>query len=278
MRKEFFIFISMLFIIFLTGCIKPVPVEMIKVDKGSFMMGSDDLSPNEKPVHKVNITKPFLIGKYEVTFEQYDAFCKDTKHRKAMDYGYGRDKHPVIGVKWTDALEFCNWMSKKEHLKPCYKQTGDNTETWVCDFNANGYRLPTEAEWEYAADGGANSKSYKYSGSDNPDEAAWVNENSNGTTHVVGQKKPNELGIYDMSGNVYEWCWDWYNGNFYKASPENDPVCSSDTPGKQSGLHIIRGGSFHRGVLCLQNSFRGYENYDPQGKNEIGFRVVRNAE
>jgi formylglycine-generating enzyme required for sulfatase activity len=115
-------------ILILAGCTKPMQVEMIKVDKGSFMMGSDELSPNEKPIHKVNITKAFLIGKYEITFEQYVAFCKNTKRRKALDYGFGRDKHPVIGVSCLDALEFCNWMSKKEGLKECYKQTGNSVD------------------------------------------------------------------------------------------------------------------------------------------------------
>jgi formylglycine-generating enzyme required for sulfatase activity len=278
MKKEILAVFSIMFIIFLTGCNKHVPMEMITVDKGSFMMGSDSASPNEKPLHKVNITRPFLIGKYEVTFEQYDAFCKDTRHKAAMDYGFGREKHPVIGVKWTDALEFCNWMSKKESLKECYTQTGNNSESWICDFSTNGYRLPTEAEWEFAARGGNKSMNYKYSGSNNNEEVAWYNDNSKGTTQIVGQKKPNELDIYDMSGNVFEWCWDWFNGSFYSVSPEDNPVCSFDTPGRQKVFHIGRGGSYNSGILSAQPTSRSYDAFDPQRKPEYGFRVVRNAE
>ncbi|HEY84898.1 MAG TPA: formylglycine-generating enzyme family protein [Chloroflexi bacterium] len=136
------------------------------------------------------------------------------------DNGLGRGSRPVFGISSYEAIAFCNWLSEKEGLIPCY--TGRKKAT-RCDFSANGYRLPTEAEWEYAARGGPLSRGCQYAGSDDPDEVAWYDENSGGELHPVGQKKPNELGLYDMSGNMWDWCWDWYDSDYYNSSPEADP-------------------------------------------------------
>jgi len=131
--------------------VKPIVPEMVLVEAGSFQMGSTGGAENEQPVHTVQIARPFYIGKYAVTFEEYDRFCDDQKGRRPQDNGWGRGTRPVFGVSWVHAVKYCNWLSGKEGLTPCYDVKGKLTE---CDFSTNGYRLPTEAEWEYAARGG----------------------------------------------------------------------------------------------------------------------------
>ncbi|MBP5697634.1 MAG: SUMF1/EgtB/PvdO family nonheme iron enzyme [Treponema sp.] len=147
-----------------------------------------------------NTIRSFEIGKYLVTQELYESVIGNNP-------SYHKGKFlPVETVSWFDAIEFCNVLSKKDGLMPYY--TGTKGTSIECDFSANGYRLPTNDEWEFAARGGNKSKGYKYSGSDNIDEVAWYSKTSGKETHEVGMKKPNELGIYDMSGNVCEWVWD----------------------------------------------------------------------
>jgi len=215
---------------------------MVLVEKGSFTMGDTwgDGSSDEKPTHKVTFTYDFHIGKYEVTFEEYDVFCEATGKSKPSDSGWGRGQRPIINVSWNDSIAYCNWLSEKEGLPVAYDDKGN-----FLDKNGNittdpsmvmGYRLPTEAEWEYAARGGNRSRGYKYSGSDNVDDVAWYNSNSGSKTQKVGNKAPNELGIYDMSGNVREWCSDWYGS--YSSSAQTNPYNNSG-----SG-RVIRGGSW----------------------------------
>jgi formylglycine-generating enzyme required for sulfatase activity len=175
---------------------------------------------------------------------------------------------PVNFVDWYDAVKYCNRRSQKEGLTPCYSGTGDSI---VCNFEANGYRLPTEAEWEYAARGGALSRHYTFSGSNDPEEVAWYLNNIVIFYQPTAQKKSNELGIYDMSGNVWEWCWDWYDFDYYQNSPTKNPT------GPQSGIRrAVRGGGFTNPEHYLRNSARFRFEPIRMGLN-VGFRVVRTA-
>ncbi len=239
----------------------PPPPGMILVQGGTFNMGNNERGAGEKPAHQVMV-RSFYMGKFEVTQEEWMAVMGNNPAR------YKCVSNPIHFVSWYDAVEYCNKRSQKEGLTPCYTGKGDDI---TCDFNADGYRLPTESEWEYACRGGMFSRNYKYSGSSNIDEVAWYPENSNFTVHFVGQKKPNELGIYDMSGNVWEWCWDWYDVTYYKNSPVKNPT------GPSSGHHrVMRGGSYFPYPTDDHHwcSFRFYE--EPyRNFNTIGFRVVR---
>jgi formylglycine-generating enzyme required for sulfatase activity/rubredoxin len=175
----------------------------------------------------------------------------------------GDDLH-VEQVSWFAAIEFCNRLSQKEGLAPAYTINRKNVNP---NRSANGYRLPTEAEWEYAARGGNGSPgNFKYSGSNNVDEVAWYDWNSGKKTHLVGEKKANGLGLYDMSGNVWEWCWDWYGD--YTGSAQTDPV------GISSGsIRVLRGGDWGHSDRVVRSALRGYDNPSNRNSN-IGFRLV----
>ncbi len=176
------------------------------------------------------------------------------------------DNLPVERVSWYDAVEFCNRLSRKEGLTPEYTISGKDV-TW--NRSADGYRLPTEVEWEYAARGGNKSRGYRFSGSDDPKEVAWYSANSGEKTHPVGQKKPNELGIYDMSGNVWEWVWDWYDSDHYSSSPASDPT------GPYTGsLRVLRGGSWRSDARDLRSANRSSGGPSVSLIN-LGFRIVR---
>jgi formylglycine-generating enzyme required for sulfatase activity len=231
--------------------IEPIVPEMVLVEAGNFQMGSTNGGADEQPVHIVHITRPLYIAKYAVTFEEYDRFCDDTIGIRRPRDSWGRATRPVSGVNWYDAVKYCNWLSEKEGLTPCYNVKGKLTE---CDFSADGYRLPTEAEWEYAARGGHKSQGYEYAGSNSVDDVGWYEGNSGGQTHPVGQKQPNELGLYDMSGNMWEWCWDWYGQDYYASSPASDPT----GPSSGTGVYIAdadrarRGGSYREKAVYLR--------------------------
>ena len=157
----------------------PAGPEMVFVEGGTFQMGSTEYD-HEKPIHAVTVPS-FWMGKYPVTFKEYDAYCAHTGKEKPKDQGWGRGTRPVICVSWHDAQEYCGWLSE---------QTGKN------------YRLPSEAEWEYAARGGNVSKGSKFIGGNEPNKVAWYAANSKRKTQPVGQLAANELGLHDLSGNV----------------------------------------------------------------------------
>jgi sulfatase modifying factor 1 len=246
--------------------------EMVLVETGTFQMGSDSGHASEQPVHTVRITQSYYIAKYAVTFEEYDRFCEDTNRGKPDDVGRGRGTFPVIHVDWYDAVAYCNWLSEKDGLTPCYSGKGKLTQ---CDFSASGYRLPTEAEWEYAARGGHVSEGYIYAGSNDPDEVAWYGPNSGDQMHPVGQKKPNELGLCDMSGNLFEWCWDWYGEDCYASSPGEDPTGPPPPPAMtpRGPEKVRRSGSWREEADAVRTTFRSYDYVSYAGDN--GFRVAR---
>jgi formylglycine-generating enzyme required for sulfatase activity len=249
---------------------------MVRVPSGSFQMGDTASSgrDNERPVHTVTLSA-FYIGKYEVTQALYKSIMRDNPSK------FKGGNLPVEQVSWYDAIEFCNKLSEMEGLTPYYtinKTDGsdvNNTSSydklkWLVTRNtsANGYRLPTEAEWEYVAKGGNGSPgNYMYSGSNNIDSVAWYDGNSGSTSHAVGTKAPNDLGIYDMSGNVWEWCWDWY-GN-YSSGTQTDPT------GMSSGsFRVLRGGSWGHSAQFARFTYRDIGNPSYQYYN-LGFRLVR---
>lgn len=260
-----------------TTIVQPIEAifpEMVLVEAGSFEMGSMNAYAHEQPVHTVQITRPFYIARYEVTFEEYDRFCDDTGKPRVDDRGWGRGKQPVIHVDWYDAVEYCNWLSEKKALETCYSGKGKQVE---CDFSAKGYRLPTEAEWEYAALGGQNMQDFLYAGSDNPDKVAWYADNSNDRLHPVGEKQPNALGLYDMSGNIFEWCWDWYAADYYASSPPSDPLGPPppDSSKPWDFNRARRSGSKSEAAENIRVSSRSFDNPDYPGGN--GFRLVQTA-
>ena len=242
--------------------IVPIIPDFVTVRGGTFEMGQPDpnigsilkeekngWTADEQPVHTVTLSD-FNISTTEVTFEQYDAFCDATDRKKPDDEGWGRGDRPVIYVTRRDAIAFCEWLSEEI----------DET-----------IRLPSEAEWEYAARGGNESRNYTYSGGNNLDGVGWCRGNSNNMTNPVGKKQPNELGLYDMSGNVSEWCSDWYHPDYYSSSPKNNPQ------GPKSGENgALRGGSWSLSDegCRVASRFEGIPDY---WGSDNGFRCVKSV-
>jgi len=217
---------------------------LVLVKGGRFTMGGNQ-ERDEKPFHSVTLSS-FRIGKYEVTVGQYKAFCTATGKLMPEPPSWGwQDNHPMVNVDYNDVVSYCSWLGKK--------------------YGGN-WRLPTEAEWEYAARGGNKSVNYIYSGSNDLDEVGWYEDNAGDSTQAVGCKKPNQLGIYDMSGNVWEWCNDWYGD--YEATDQINPH------GVTSGTErVSRGASWHSSSLYGRLAYRGHDN--PSHSHDfIGFRVV----
>ncbi len=268
MKKLIFFLLVIFSITFVYSQI--TPPKMVLVKGGSFYMGNDyGGAADERPEHQVTLSD-YYIGRYEVTFNEFDLFCESTGYPKPNDGGMGRGQKPVINVSWLGAIKYCNWLSSSLGLDKVYEYKEDSLGIVITGVNwdANGFRLPTEAEWEFAARGGIESKHYPYPGSAILDSVAWYDRNSGGTTHRVGQLKPNELGIYDMLVNAFEWCWDYYSPNYYSSSPEQDPT------GPESGNErVYRGGSFktRKDQMRITKRFH-FVPYQAQGL--IGFRLV----
>ena len=262
--------------------------DMVFVPGGSYQMGKNLGSgggSDVTPVHTVTLTG-FYIGKYEVTQSQYQAVMGTNPSHSD---GEG-DNYPVYFVSWYDALVFCNKLSTNEGLTPAYRINNSTDPTawgsvptisnsrWdavTIVSGSTGYRLPMEAQWEYAAKGGDPTATgwvgYTYAGSDNPDEVAWYNSSGDSTTKVVGTKAPNRLGIYDMSGNVREWCWDWYGS--YSIGAQTDPQ------GASSGSYRVnRGGRWDFSAGNVRSAIRGNESSPYYRYGQMGFRLDRPAQ
>lgn len=247
---------------------------MIYVEGGTFDMGSDEGFNIEKPKHKVKVNS-FYLDQYEVTFNQYDAYCEATEVSKPDDEDWGRKQHPVINVTWYDAIKYCNWRSKQESLTPCYSINGSNVS---CNFNANGYRLPTEAEWEYAAGGGASNRN-KWAGANNKNDLGkyanvkpYKMDDQYQYTAPVGSFLPNDLGLYDMSGNVWEWCWDWYDSDYY--SSISNQTTNNPRGATNGTTRIVRGLSWSDDINLIRVTIRSYSIPGVRGYY-IGFRCLR---
>lgn len=241
---------------------------MVLVEGGTFLQGSAEAqyAANER-VHRATLTS-FFIAETETPQKVWTAVMgfNPSKFR-------GEDR-PVEFVSWMEAVQFCNALSEREGLENAYAIAGGEV-TW--NRAANGYRLPTEAEWEYAARGGRIAavtdeplKRSPFAGDTNADAVAWFEHNSGKATHPVGRKAPNELGLFDMSGNVWEWCWDWY-GEYPRTE-----VVDFEGAAKGSGQKVLRGGAWFTPPHLLRVTYR-YWNSQSFKVNSVGFRLARNA-
>jgi formylglycine-generating enzyme required for sulfatase activity len=224
-----------------------VKLEMVLIPAGEFIMGDDKGRGGEKPAHRVKITKPFYLGKYEVTQEQWEAVMGNNPCK------FKGPKNPVEQVPWDDCQKFLDKLNAK--------------------FGTQGgkFALPTAAQWEYACRAGSTTK-YCFGDDDiQLGEYAWYGKNSGNTTHTVGEKKPNAWGLHDMHGNVCEWCADWYDGNYYEKSPLEDP------PGPARGSHrVLRGSSWRDSAGYYGSAYRSF--LAPEIRYDfLGFRVSRVA-
>jgi formylglycine-generating enzyme required for sulfatase activity/serine/threonine protein kinase len=249
------------------------------IPAGEFFMGSPDdaieADTAEKPLHRVRISKPFYLGVCEVTQAQFQAVMgKNPSHFSANGEGKDRvagqstDQCPVERVNWFEAVQYCNKLSEKEGKKAFYEIDGQDIR--VPDWNGKGYRLPTEAEWEYACRANA-SPPTRFSFGDNAGdlrEYAWFGGSSEQRTHPVRQKRPNGFGLYDMHGNVWEWCLDWQFGEYYNQSPADDPT------GPAGALcRVRRGGGWRDEPRSVRSASRGWDTPDFRDYN-LGFRLA----
>ncbi len=223
-------------------------IDVIYPKTNTYQMGSNDGYDDEKPVHSITFDHDFEIAKTQVTFEEYDLYCEDTEAEKPSDEGWGRGKRPVINVSWDDTQAYCKWLSKE---------------------TSKEYRLPTEAEWEYACRAGT---STKWSFGDDEKELgkyAWYSENSNSKTHEVATKKENSWGLHDMHGNVREWCQDDWVDNY-----ENTPRDGTAYKKSKNSSKVLRGGSWIYNATLTRSAYRYFRS--PTSRDDVdGFRLLR---
>jgi formylglycine-generating enzyme required for sulfatase activity/tRNA A-37 threonylcarbamoyl transferase component Bud32 len=259
---------------------KPPAIDMLAIPAGEFWMGASESDKNafedEKPRHKVKITQPFHLARTKVTQAQYEevmggnpsAFTSRGRFKgkiKSLD----TKEHPVESISWMDAIRFCNGLSERHGLTPYYKIDGKT----VTIHGGNGYRLPTEAEWEYACRAGTDSVWSFGEKVDDLESHAWFADNSGDTTHPVAMKKANPWGLFDMHGNVPEWCWDRYDAEYYRRSPASDP------PGGGTGeFRVHRGGGWNSAAAQTRSSSRDGRGAGYAVLSIAGLRVARNAD
>jgi formylglycine-generating enzyme required for sulfatase activity len=270
--------------------------EMVFVKGGTCWLGDTLGDADESPLHSVQLSD-FFIAKTETTLAQFEDFIRATAYRTDAGRGEGsyvwdslgwhkkdgvdwrhtengrlrpstQNDYPVIHVSWNDAAQYCNWLSEQSGLRKVYDFRHDSL--FRIDGSANGYRLPTEAEWEYAAAGGKTVKTDPYAGAKQPAAIAWYSGNASRHPHPVGQKRPNALGIHDLSGNVWEWCHDWYDAGFYAKSQH-----ARHPSGPDSGeMRCLRGGSWNNSGKHLRIANRS-SRYPDFRDGSVGFRVAR---
>jgi formylglycine-generating enzyme required for sulfatase activity len=257
--------------------VKKPAIELVRIEPGKFFMGSSedekDALPDEMPRHEVRITRGFLLGKFEVTQEEYQqvmgvnpsAFsARGRKTDQVKDNDTKR--HPVESISWGDAVAFCNRLSERHGFEPYYRVE----KNVVTVRGGKGYRLPTEAEWEYACRAGSDTRWSFGSDVRDLDHHAWHAGNSNDLTHAVGTKKPNAWGLFDMHGNVPEWCWDRYDERYYQKSPASDP------PGAGSGAaRVYRGGGWNNSGSQMRSATRIHLGEVYSVLTVVGLRVAR---
>lgn len=275
-------------------CAQP---QMILVAGGVFRMGDSLGDADERPPHKVRV-EDFYMARTETTRAEFEAFVKATAYRSDAERGEGsyvwdslgwhkkegvdwrhtetgRERrgsdagtYPVAHVSWNDAAQYCNWLSVQAGLQPAYEFRADTFFRFEPD--AGGYRLPTEAEWEFASGGGVSQRENRHSKRELIGKQAWYSGNAGRRSHPVALKEPNSLGIYDLSGNVWEWCHDWYGADFYARKAVNRPVSGPET----GTTRCLRGGSWNNSGKHLRHSNRS-SRYPDFRDGSVGFRVVR---
>jgi formylglycine-generating enzyme required for sulfatase activity len=241
---------------------KDSKAEMVQLPAGRFIMGDKDQA--DAAPHEVSLSA-FYMDKCPVSQDQF---------QKVMGANPSRWKgahNPVEQVRWSDAVKYCNQRSQLEGLEPCY-----DLRAWKCNFEANGYRLPTEAEWEYACRAGSTTA---YFFGDDPSKLgdyAWYEKNSGGHPRPVGQKQPNGWGLFDICGNVWEWCNDFYQVDYYPEAPRQDPKGPKEGQNK-----VLRGGAWRFSAESCRSGYRYNENPGYAdvcfGYDIYGFRCVRKA-
>jgi formylglycine-generating enzyme required for sulfatase activity len=228
---------------------------MVVIPAGSFWMGSAEAEPgrdeDEEPRHQVEIRHPFAVGRTPVTFAEYDHFAASTKREKPFDERWGRGNRPVIRVSWEDAVAYAQWLSD---------QTGKR------------YRLPSEAEWEYAARAGTETPWSFGNAASDLGAVAWYSENSDGQTHPVGEKEVNPWGLHDVHGNVWEWVQDCWHDS-YDGAPTDGSAWGAEARG-DCGRRVVRGGSWGYDPVGLRSAGRNWVGADIR-YNDLGFRLAQ---